>query len=241
MPLSFEQPSRSKTPNSYAYLYPAVRPPVLPVGQTSRRAHALIPASAAAVRPWPWRNMTGEQRNSTLGKEAKQLLAPTFGHHAMERQQKAQTVWHGITLQDGSITCQSSAHTGAVEAAVAAFKVQSSELLQVTFLSLHNACRLPLVLEQFLDAICPALVTCPLPVFGISYNTCPCRQYPVEPWHLFVQDVFNSLVLAETVYKVQESNHAEVASTVSALRQDFPAPLISLQRLQWSLPHVPHR
>ncbi len=93
--------------------------------------------------------MTGEQRNSTLGKEAKQLLAPTAGHHTMERQQKAQNVWHGITLQDGSITCQSSAPTGAVEAAIAAFKVQSSELLQVTFLSGHNACCLPLVLEQW--------------------------------------------------------------------------------------------
>ncbi len=67
------------------------------------------------------------------------------------------------------------------------------------------------------------------------------RLYHIEPWHLFVQDVFNCLVLAETVYKVQEGNHAEVASTVSALRQDFPAPLISLQRLQWSLPHVLHR
>ncbi|KAA6417845.1 MAG: lipase class 3 family [Trebouxia sp. A1-2] len=102
----------------------------------------------------------------------------------MERQQKAQTVWHGVALQDGSVACQSLAATEAVEAAVAAFKVHSSDLLQ---------------------------------------------------------DVFNCLVLAETVYKVQEGNHLEVASTVSALRQDFPAPLISLQRLQWSLPHVPHR
>ncbi|DBA84198.1 TPA: hypothetical protein ACH3X2_006266 [Trebouxia sp. C0005] len=184
MPLSFEQPSRSKTPNSYAYLYPAVRPPLLPVSQACRRVHALVPASAAAVRPWAWRNMTGEQRNNNLGKEAKQSLAPTAGRHAMERQQKAQTVWHGVALQDGSVACQSLAATEAVEAAVAAFKVHSSDLLQ---------------------------------------------------------DVFNCLVLAETVYKVQEGNHLEVASTVSALRQDFPAPLISLQRLQWSLPHVPHR
>ncbi|KAL0028002.1 hypothetical protein WJX79_009904 [Trebouxia sp. C0005] len=128
--------------------------------------------------------MTGEQRNNNLGKEAKQSLAPTAGRHAMERQQKAQTVWHGVALQDGSVACQSLAATEAVEAAVAAFKVHSSDLLQ---------------------------------------------------------DVFNCLVLAETVYKVQEGNHLEVASTVSALRQDFPAPLISLQRLQWSLPHVPHR
>lgn len=58
---------------------------------------------------------------------------------------------------------------------------------------------------------------------------------------LYLQDVFNCLVLAETVYKVQEGNHAEVAATVAALRQDFPADMVTLQRLQWSLPHVPHR
>ena len=140
MPLSFEQPSRSKTPNSYACLYSAVRLPLFPVGQASRRVHALVPASAAAVSPWPWRSMTGEQRNSNLGKEANQLLAPIAGHHSLERQQKAQTVWHGIELKDGSVTCQSSAPTEAVEAAVAAFRVHSSDLLQVTFLSLHDAC-----------------------------------------------------------------------------------------------------
>ena len=56
-----------------------------------------------------------------------------------------------------------------------------------------------------------------------------------------MQDVLNCLVLAETVYKVQEGNHADVANTVSALRQDFPAALVSLEKLQWSLPHVPHR
>lgn len=78
----------------------------------------------------------------------------------------------------------------------------------------------------------------------ISDNTClpkHTQAIPCLTLNLFVQDVFNCLVLAETVYKVQEGNHLEVASTVSALRQDFPAPLISLQRLQWSLPHVPHR
>ncbi|DBA88587.1 TPA: hypothetical protein ACH3X1_004236 [Trebouxia sp. C0004] len=180
---SFEQSSRSKTPNGYAYLYSALRAPLYPAGQAPQRLHALVPASAA-VRPWHWRSMTGKQRHTNLAKEAKQLLAPRARHRALERQQKAQIVWHGIALQDGSFTCQSSAPTGAVEAAVAAFKVHSSDLLQ---------------------------------------------------------DVFNCLVLAETVYKVQEANHAEVASTVSALRQDFPAPLISLQRLQWSLPHVLHR
>ena len=84
--------------------------------------------------------MTGEQRNNNLGKEAKQSLAPTAGRHAMERQQKAQTVWHGVALQDGSVACQSLAATEAVEAAVAAFKVHSSDLLQVTFLSPHDAC-----------------------------------------------------------------------------------------------------
>lgn len=184
MPLSFEQPSRSKILNSYAYVYPAVRPPLLPVGQACRRFRALVPPSAAAVRPWPWRSMTGEQRHNNPGKEAKQLLALIADRHVMARQQKAQTVWHGIALQDANVRCQSSAPTEPVEAAVAAFRLHSSDLLQ---------------------------------------------------------DVFNCLVLAETVYKVQEGNHAEVASTVSALRQDFPAPLISLQRLQWSLPHVPHR
>lgn len=94
----------------------------------------------------------------------------------------------------------------------------------------------------FLDALCPAFVISSL--FGVSDNTYlrePCMLYHADPLQLFLQDVFNCLVLAETVYKVQEGNHAEVASTVSALRQDFPAPLISLQRLQWSLPHVPHR
>jgi hypothetical protein len=95
----------------------------------------------------------------------------------------------------------------------------------------------------FLDAICPAShahCLC-LAFLTILAQESTCRQYPVELRHLFVQDVFNCLVLAETVYKVQAGNHAEVASTVSALRQDFPAPLISLQRLQWSLPHVLHR
>ena len=58
---------------------------------------------------------------------------------------------------------------------------------------------------------------------------------------LSLQDVFNCLVLAETVYKVQEGNQAEVATTVAALRRDFPASMVTLQRLQWSLPHVPHR
>ena len=83
--------------------------------------------------------MTQEQRSNNLGKEAKQLLAPIAGRHIMERQQKAQTVWHGITLQDGSVTCQSSVPTRAVEAAVVAFKVHSPDLLQVTFLSPHDA------------------------------------------------------------------------------------------------------
>ncbi len=58
---------------------------------------------------------------------------------------------------------------------------------------------------------------------------------------LVLQDVLNCLILAETVYKVQAGNHAEVATTVMALKQDFPAPLVSLERLQWSLPHIAHR
>ena len=89
--------------------------------------------------------MTGEQRHNNLGKEAKQLLALIADRHVMERQQKAQTVWHGIALQDANVRCQSSAPTEPVEAAVAAFRLHSSDLLQVKMLSLHDACRLPVV------------------------------------------------------------------------------------------------
>lgn len=59
--------------------------------------------------------------------------------------------------------------------------------------------------------------------------------------NLTVQDVLSCLVLAESVYKAQAGNQAEMASIVSALRQDFPASYVPLERLQWSLPHVAHR
>lgn len=56
-----------------------------------------------------------------------------------------------------------------------------------------------------------------------------------------LQGVLNCLVLAETVYRVSGENHDEIASVVSALRNDFPGPSVSLDQLQWSLPHVAHR
>ena len=56
-----------------------------------------------------------------------------------------------------------------------------------------------------------------------------------------MQGVLNCLVLAETVYRVSGENHDEIASVVSALRNDFPGPSVSLDQLQWSLPHVAHR
>ncbi|KAK9820296.1 hypothetical protein WJX72_008693 [[Myrmecia] bisecta] len=56
-----------------------------------------------------------------------------------------------------------------------------------------------------------------------------------------LQDVLNCLVLSEVVYKVVDLGEEAAAASVTQLRQDFPPGLVSVQHLQWSLPHVGHR
>lgn len=93
---------------------------------------------AAAVRPWPWRSISRENSSNTSGKEVKQLLVPHTSQDALGRsvQQVSRSVWHGIELEEGSLPQQTRASADTVNAAVAAFKVHNSDLLQVRTLPL---------------------------------------------------------------------------------------------------------
>ena len=56
------------------------------------------------------------------------------------------------------------------------------------------------------------------------------------------QDVFNSLVLSECVYKLVEAGGSEHAlRSLQLLHSSAPLGLVTLQQVQFSLPHVAHR
>lgn len=56
-----------------------------------------------------------------------------------------------------------------------------------------------------------------------------------------LQDVLNSLLLAECVYRAYDGGPAAAAAALAELARAFPPGLITVRRLQCSLPHVPHR
>jgi hypothetical protein len=51
----------------------------------------------------------------------------------------------------------------------------------------------------------------------------------------------NCVILSECVYKVVDMGPLPAAAIACQLSQDFPPPLFTLRRLQWSEPHVRHR
>lgn len=55
------------------------------------------------------------------------------------------------------------------------------------------------------------------------------------------QDLFNSLLLAETVYKVIDQGDGGAAQTLHELKAQYPPGLITVSSVQWALPHVTHR
>ena len=57
-----------------------------------------------------------------------------------------------------------------------------------------------------------------------------------------MQDIFNSLLLSECVYKLLDAGGADHAlRSLQALHSQAPATLVTLQAVQFSLPHVSHR
>ncbi len=55
------------------------------------------------------------------------------------------------------------------------------------------------------------------------------------------QDLFNSLLLAETVYKVVDQGDDGAAQTLHDMKAQYPPGLITVSSVQWALPHVTHR
>lgn len=67
-----------------------------------------------------------------------------------------------------------------------------------------------------------------------------CRAFAVDSY-ADLQDLFNSLLLAETVYKVVDQGTEGAAATLRELKACYPPGLITLSAVQWALPHVTHR
>lgn len=67
-----------------------------------------------------------------------------------------------------------------------------------------------------------------------------CRAFAVDSY-ADLQDLFNSLLLAETVYKVVDQGMEGAATTLRDLKACYPCGLITLSSVQWALPHVTHR
>lgn len=67
-----------------------------------------------------------------------------------------------------------------------------------------------------------------------------CRAFAVDSY-ADLQDLFNSLLLAETVYKVVDQGTEGAAATLRDLKACYPPGLITLSAVQWALPHVTHR
>ncbi len=132
MPFTLRHPFRSGTERTHTYHFNRMILQ-LPMGKTARRVQGPVQVSAVAVRPWPWRTLSGDSTMS-LTKEARQLLMPFNVHaplHSSSRQKEASPVWHGIDLTEGSKPSATMAPANTVEAAATAFKVHTPELLQV--------------------------------------------------------------------------------------------------------------
>ncbi|KAK9835148.1 hypothetical protein WJX81_001104 [Elliptochloris bilobata] len=67
-----------------------------------------------------------------------------------------------------------------------------------------------------------------------------CRAFQAESFEA-VQDVLNSLLLAECVYRAYDGGPAAAAAALAELARAFPPGLVTVRWLQCSLPHVPHR
>ena len=63
-------------------------------------------------------------------------------------------------------------------------------------------------------------------------------MYPVI---LFLQDLINSAVLSECVYKCVSTGSDRALHALNQFQHQFPAGLVSLLRIQPSRPHVLHR
>lgn len=137
MPLSCEHPSKAAIRQAHTRDPLRSKVPWLP-SDASRRVQGNMLTLAAAVRPWPWRSISRENTSNTSGTEVKQLLVPHTSQDALSRsvQQVSHSVWHGIELEEGSLPHQKKASAETVSAAVAAFKVHNSDLLQVRTLPL---------------------------------------------------------------------------------------------------------
>lgn len=58
---------------------------------------------------------------------------------------------------------------------------------------------------------------------------------------LAAQDVVNSLLSSELVYKVLDGSEKEAVASFETMRAGLPPSSVTLQRVQWSLPHAPQR
>ena len=55
------------------------------------------------------------------------------------------------------------------------------------------------------------------------------------------QDLVNSLLLSETIYKVHDHGPHGAVKALQAMQSALPAGLSNIQKVQCSLPHVHHR
>jgi len=67
-----------------------------------------------------------------------------------------------------------------------------------------------------------------------------CERLQVDDLH-GLQDLCNSLVLAESVYKVVGRPEGEAARFMSALKAAFPPGIVTICGIQFARPHVRHR
>ena len=58
---------------------------------------------------------------------------------------------------------------------------------------------------------------------------------------VFMQDLVNSLLLCETIYKVHDLGPKAAVSKLRDMQEDFPAGVSDIQKVQCSLAHVHHR
>lgn len=57
----------------------------------------------------------------------------------------------------------------------------------------------------------------------------------------FLQDVVNSLLSSELVYKVLDGSEEDAVASFEDMRAGLPSSSATLQTVQWSLPHVSQR
>ena len=60
-------------------------------------------------------------------------------------------------------------------------------------------------------------------------------------WGPFLQDLVNSLLLSETIYKVHDLGAKAAVSKLRDMQESFPPGLTDIQKVQSSLSHVHHR